>query len=113
MGHIILVLTPSVLLRQNPHNVHEWLKRVKLFEGKPREVSHWLIGVSCLKSYVVTPTITVQTLTPSHPHTLTSSHPHTLTSSHPHILTRFEEVGEEQVIFKMISENGSKVRRPD
>ena len=38
---------------------------------------------------------------------------HTLTPSHPHILTRFEEVGEEQVIFKMISENGSKVRRPD
>ena len=35
------------------------------------------------------------------------------TPSHPHILTRFEEVGEEQVIFKMISENGSKVRRPD
>lgn len=28
----------SVLLRQNPHNVHEWHKRVKLFEGKPREV---------------------------------------------------------------------------
>ena len=36
---ICFVLTPSVLLRQNPHNVHEWLKRVKLFEGKPREVS--------------------------------------------------------------------------
>ena len=28
----------SVLLRQNPHNVHEWMKRVKLFEGKPKEV---------------------------------------------------------------------------
>ena len=27
-----------MLLRQNPHNVHEWLKRVKLFEEKPREV---------------------------------------------------------------------------
>jgi hypothetical protein len=23
------------MLRQNPHNVHEWHKRVKLFEGKP------------------------------------------------------------------------------
>lgn len=32
------LLLNSVLLRQNPHNVHEWLKRVKLFEGKPREV---------------------------------------------------------------------------
>jgi pre-mRNA-splicing factor SYF1 len=31
-------LLSSVLLRQNPHNVHEWLKRVKLFEDKPREV---------------------------------------------------------------------------
>ncbi|XP_014772269.1 pre-mRNA-splicing factor SYF1 [Octopus bimaculoides] len=31
-------LLNSVLLRQNPHNVHEWHKRVKLFEGKPREV---------------------------------------------------------------------------
>ena len=23
------------MLRQNPHNVHEWHKRVKLFEGRP------------------------------------------------------------------------------
>lgn len=32
------LLLNSVLLRQNPHNVHEWHKRVKLFEGKPKEV---------------------------------------------------------------------------
>lgn len=32
------LLLNSVLLRQNPHNVHEWHKRVKLYEGKPREV---------------------------------------------------------------------------
>lgn len=32
------LLLNSVLLRQNPHNVHEWHKRVKLFEGKPREI---------------------------------------------------------------------------
>lgn len=25
----------SVMLRQNPHAVHEWHKRVKLFEGNP------------------------------------------------------------------------------
>ncbi len=25
------------MLRQNPHNVHEWHKRVKLFEGQPRK----------------------------------------------------------------------------
>ena len=28
----------SVLLRQNPHNVAEWQKRVDLLEGKPRDV---------------------------------------------------------------------------
>ncbi|MEW5299624.1 MAG: hypothetical protein WDW36_002620 [Sanguina aurantia] len=28
-------LLSSVMLRQNPHNVHEWHKRVKLFEGSP------------------------------------------------------------------------------
>lgn len=32
------LLLNSVLLRQNPHNVHDWHKRVKLFEGKPREI---------------------------------------------------------------------------
>ena len=32
------LLLNSVLLRQNPHNVHEWHKRVQLYEGKPREV---------------------------------------------------------------------------
>ena len=30
-------LLSSVMLRQNPHNVHEWHKRVKLFEGQPRK----------------------------------------------------------------------------
>jgi pre-mRNA-splicing factor SYF1 len=28
-------LLSSVMLRQNPHNVHEWMKRVAIFEGKP------------------------------------------------------------------------------
>ncbi|XP_064649238.1 pre-mRNA-splicing factor SYF1-like [Lineus longissimus] len=32
------LLLNSVLLRQNPHNVHEWHKRVKLYEGKAREI---------------------------------------------------------------------------
>lgn len=32
------VLLSSVLLRQNPHNVHEWHKRVSLFEGRPVQV---------------------------------------------------------------------------
>ena len=33
------LLLNRVLLRQNPHNVQEWLKRVKLFEEKPKEVN--------------------------------------------------------------------------
>ena len=41
------VLLSSVLLRQNPHNVNEWRKRVKLFEGKPREVSVTLLVEYC------------------------------------------------------------------
>ncbi|ELU10183.1 hypothetical protein CAPTEDRAFT_149139 [Capitella teleta] len=32
------LLLNSVLLRQNPHNVHEWHKRVELYEGKPTEI---------------------------------------------------------------------------
>ncbi|XP_032529700.1 pre-mRNA-splicing factor syf1 homolog [Danaus plexippus] len=33
-----LLLLNSVLLRQNPHNIAEWHKRVKLYEGKPHEI---------------------------------------------------------------------------
>lgn len=33
-----LLLLNSVLLRQNPHNVQEWHKRVLLYEGKPHEI---------------------------------------------------------------------------
>ena len=33
-------LLSSVLLRQNPHNVHEWLKRASLFESTPAKVIH-------------------------------------------------------------------------
>lgn len=32
------LLLNSVLLRQNPHNVHEWLNRVEIFEGQPEKV---------------------------------------------------------------------------
>lgn len=38
------LLLNSVLLRQNPHNVHEWHKRVKLYEGKPRQVAETRSG---------------------------------------------------------------------
>ncbi|CAL1689628.1 unnamed protein product [Lasius platythorax] len=33
-----LLLLNSVLLRQNPHNVAEWHKRIKLYEGQPHEI---------------------------------------------------------------------------
>ena len=33
------LLLNRVLLRQNPHNVQEWLKRVKLYEDKSKEVA--------------------------------------------------------------------------
>lgn len=32
------LLLNSVLLRQNPHNVAEWHKRVKLYDGKPHDI---------------------------------------------------------------------------
>jgi len=32
------LLLNSVLLRQNPHNVAEWHKRVQLYDGKPHEI---------------------------------------------------------------------------
>ena len=67
------MLTLSVLLRQNPHNVHEWLKRVKLFEGKPREVSTGVVINWSVHIDTVTPTLAVH---PSPSHTLTLSHPH-------------------------------------
>jgi hypothetical protein len=40
-------LLSSVMLRQNPHNVAEWHKRVKLFDGNPRKQvgkSRWWSG---------------------------------------------------------------------
>ncbi|KII63012.1 Pre-mRNA-splicing factor SYF1 [Thelohanellus kitauei] len=32
------ILLNSVLLRQNKHNVNEWIKRAQLFEGRPSEI---------------------------------------------------------------------------
>uniref|UniRef100_A0A8V5GXI3 Pre-mRNA-splicing factor SYF1 n=1 Tax=Melopsittacus undulatus TaxID=13146 RepID=A0A8V5GXI3_MELUD len=32
------LLLNSVLLRQNPHNVHEWHKRVQLYQGQPEQI---------------------------------------------------------------------------
>ena len=46
------VLLSSVLLRQNPHNVEEWLKRVALFEASPEKASEALWAVRLLGSPV-------------------------------------------------------------
>ncbi|XP_014203459.1 pre-mRNA-splicing factor SYF1 [Copidosoma floridanum] len=35
-----LLLLNSVSLRQNPHNVLDWHKRVELYEGRPRDIIH-------------------------------------------------------------------------
>lgn len=37
-----LLLLNSVLLRQNPHNVPEWHKRVQLYEGKLHTICHFV-----------------------------------------------------------------------
>lgn len=34
------LLLNSVLLRQNPHNVHEWHKRVQLYRGREQQIIH-------------------------------------------------------------------------
>ena len=46
------LLLNSVLLRQNPHNVHEWHKRVQLYEGRPREVCVCVCVHACMCVYV-------------------------------------------------------------
>ncbi|VDM59565.1 unnamed protein product [Angiostrongylus costaricensis] len=44
------LLLNSVLLRQNPHNVHEWLNRVTLYEGQPdKQIDTYLEGVRTVK----------------------------------------------------------------
>lgn len=47
-----LLLLNSVLLRQNPHNVQEWHKRVMLYEGQPHEVnlSNFLFNILYIAS---------------------------------------------------------------
>ena len=48
-------LLSSVMLRQNPHAVHEWHKRVKLFEGNPtRQILTYTEAVKTVDSDKVT-----------------------------------------------------------
>ncbi|KAJ8300429.1 hypothetical protein KUTeg_021948 [Tegillarca granosa] len=76
------LLLNSVLLRQNPHNVHEWHKRVKLFEGKPREI-------------INTFTEAVQTVDPK----LASGKPHTLWVEFAKFYENAGQVEDARVIF--------------
>ena len=44
------LLLNSVLLRQNPNNVHEWLNRVQLYEGFPeKQIETYEEGISTIK----------------------------------------------------------------
>ncbi|KAK2191584.1 hypothetical protein NP493_50g00025 [Ridgeia piscesae] len=76
-------LLNSVLLRQNPHNVHEWHKRIKLFEGKPREV-------------INTFTEAVQTVNPK----LASGKPHTLWVAFAKFYEDAQQVDDSRIIFE-------------
>ena len=72
----------SVLLRQNPHNVHEWHKRVKLYEGKPKEI-------------INTYTEAVQTVDAK----LASGKPHTLWVEFAKFYEQHGQLAEARVIF--------------
>ena len=73
----------SVLLRQNPHNVHEWHKRVKLFEGKPKDV-------------INTYTEAVQTVDPKQ----ATGKPHTLWVEFAKYYEKHKQITEARVIFE-------------
>ncbi|KAJ7378147.1 Pre-mRNA-splicing factor SYF1 [Desmophyllum pertusum] len=76
------LLLSSVLLRQNPHNVHEWHKRVKLYEGKPKEI-------------INTYTEAVQTVDAK----LASGKPHTLWVEFAKFYEQHGQLAEARVIF--------------
>ncbi|CAB3983383.1 pre-mRNA-splicing factor SYF1-like [Paramuricea clavata] len=77
------LLLSSVLLRQNPHNVHEWHKRVKLFEGKPKDV-------------INTYTEAVQTVDPKQ----ATGKPHTLWIEFAKFYEKHKQIAEARVIFE-------------
>lgn len=80
------LLLNSVLLRQNPHNVHEWHKRVSLFEGKPREI-------------INTFTEAVQTVDPQ----LASGKLHTLWVAFAKFYEEAEQIDDARIIFDKAS----------
>ncbi|KAK6195762.1 hypothetical protein SNE40_001120 [Patella caerulea] len=80
------LLLNSVLLRQNPHNVHEWHKRVTLYAGKPREI-------------INTFTEAVQTVDPQQ----ASGKPHTLWVEFAKFYEEADQVDDARVIFDKAS----------
>ncbi|XP_045203954.2 pre-mRNA-splicing factor SYF1-like isoform X2 [Mercenaria mercenaria] len=76
------LLLNSVLLRQNPHNVHEWHKRVKLYEGKPREI-------------ITTYTEAVQTVDSK----IASGKPHTLWCEFAKFYETADQIEDARIIF--------------
>ncbi|XP_041370766.1 pre-mRNA-splicing factor SYF1-like [Gigantopelta aegis] len=76
------LLLNSVLLRQNPHNVHEWHKRVKLYEGKPTEI-------------INTYTTAVQTVNPKQ----ASGKPHTLWVEFAKFYENADQIEDARLIF--------------
>jgi pre-mRNA-splicing factor SYF1 len=77
------VLLSSVLLRQNPHNVHEWHNRVKLFQGNPQKM-------------VLTYTEAVKTVDA----TKANGKPHTLWCSFAHFYEKYGDFTNSRVIYE-------------
>eukprot|EP00249_Psilotum_nudum_P021080 c27963_g1_i1 orf=1135-4002(-) len=75
-------LVSSVLLRQNPHNVHEWHKRVKLFEDPARQIHTY--------------TEAVRTVDPSK----AVGRPHTLWVAFAHLYEKHGDLGNARVVFE-------------
>lgn len=76
-------LVSSVLLRQNPHNVHEWHKRAKLFKDNPTR-------------QILTFTEAVKTVDPMK----AVGKPHTLWVSFAHLYENHKDIGNARIIFE-------------
>lgn len=75
-------LANSVLLRQNPHNVEQWHRRVKIFEGNPTK-------------QILTYTEAVRTIDPMK----AVGKPHTLWVSFAKLYETHKDIGNSRVIF--------------
>ncbi|GIL47375.1 hypothetical protein Vafri_4209 [Volvox africanus] len=80
-------LLSSVILRQNPHNVAEWHKRVKLFEGKPMK-------------QILTYTEAVRTVDPDK----ATGKPHSLWCAFAKFYERHGDVPNGRIIFQKATE---------